>query len=244
MSVEILLLLALFSVGFLYASVGHGGASGYLAVLSIFSIPLAQYKTMVLLLNILVAGAGFIQFYKAGFFKWRLCWPFLLSSIPFAFLGSKVVLDTKVYHILLGAALMFPVIRLLGFGDQEKHIKKAIPLVKALIWGALLGLISGMLNIGGGIFLSPLLILMGWANSKESASVSTLFIVCNSMAGLLGYTQALEIQDSSVWLWFFSALAGGFAGAYLGSRYFKISTIRYLLTVVLAIASFKLLFLM
>lgn len=244
MSVEILLLLALFSVGFLYASVGHGGASGYLAVLSIFSIPLAQYKTMVLLLNIIVAGVGFIQFYKAGFFKWHLCWPFLLSSIPFAFLGSKVVLDTKVYHILLGAALMFPVMRLLGFGGQEKHIKKAIPFVKALIWGALLGLISGMLNIGGGIFLSPLLILMGWANSKESASVSTLFIVCNSMAGLLGYTQALEIQDSSVWLWFFSALAGGFAGAYVGSRYFKISTIRYLLTVVLAIASFKLLFLM
>jgi uncharacterized membrane protein YfcA len=199
---------------------------------------------MVLLLNILVAGVGFIQFYKAGFFKWHLCWPFLLSSIPFAFLGSKFTLDTKVYHILLGAALVFPVIRLLGFGSQETQIKKDIPLVKALIWGALLGLLSGILNIGGGIFLSPLLILMGWANTKESASVSTLFIVCNSMAGLLGYTQALEIQDSSVWLWFFSALAGGFAGAYVGSRYFKISTIRYLLTVVLAIASFKLLFLM
>ncbi|WP_304063206.1 sulfite exporter TauE/SafE family protein [Pedobacter glucosidilyticus] len=244
MSIEILLLLALFSVGFLYASVGHGGASGYLAVLSIFAIPLAQYKTMVLLLNILVAGAGFIQFYRAGFFRWHLCWPFLLTSIPFAFLGSKFALDTQIYHTLLGIALVFPVIRLLGFGSRETLIKKDIPLVKALIWGALLGLLAGILNIGGGIFLSPLLMLMGWANSKESASVSTLFIVCNSLAGLLGYPNALEIQDSSVWFWFFSALAGGFAGAYFGSRYFKISTVRYLLTVVLAIASFKLLFLM
>jgi hypothetical protein len=244
MSVEILLLLALFSVGFLYASVGHGGASGYLAVLSIFSIPLAQYKTMVLLLNILVAGAGFIQFYRAGFFRWHLCWPFLLTSIPFAFLGSKFTLDTQIYHTLLGIALVFPVLRLLGFGKQEAKTKQDIPLIKALGWGALLGLASGILNIGGGIFLSPLLILMSWANSKESASVSTLFIVCNSAAGLLGYHQAAQMNDPTVWFWFFSALAGGFAGAYFGSRYFKISTVRYLLTLVLAIASFKLLFLM
>ncbi len=244
MTPDLLLALSLFSVGFLYASVGHGGASGYLAVLSIFAVPVAEFKSMILVLNILVAGMGFIQFYRAGYFRWHLSWPFLLTSVPFAFIGSQFPISTQYYHLLLGLGLIIPVVRLLGFGTKEKANKKALDLKTALLWGAALGFFSGLLNIGGGIFLGPLLILMAWANSKEAAAASTLFIVLNSLSGLLGNYSTIAIVNPSVYLWFLMALAGGWAGAYFGSHRFNLPTVRYLLTAVLVIASLKLLFLM
>lgn len=244
MNIDLILALSLFSVGFLYASVGHGGASGYLAVLSIFAIPVLEFKSMILILNMLVAGMGFIQFYRAGYFKWNLCWPFLLTSVPFAFLGSKFPISNDYYHLLLGLALLFPVIRLLGIGPQEKKENKNVNLPVALISGVILGFLSGLLNIGGGIFLSPIIILLAWANAKEAAAVSTIFIVLNSLSGLLGNFSAVYIVNESVYLWFIAALAGGWTGAYFGSHKLAVPTVRYLLTAVLAIASFKLLFLM
>ena len=243
MDLSIFLILSLFAVGFLYASVGHGGASGYLAVLSIFSIPVISYKPVILILNILVAGIGFIQFSKAGHFKWKLCWPFLISSLPMAFIGSKMTVQGDIYNLILGLALIIPVIRLLVLIPGTKSEKKDVSIPLALIFGLVIGFLSGMLSIGGGIFLGPLLIMLAWADAKEAAAASALFIVLNSASGLLGHAGEITFHREAA-MWFSAALAGGIAGSYFGSRHFPALTVRYLLSAVLAIASCKLLFFM
>lgn len=243
MELDICIAFALYLIGFLYASVGHGGASGYIAVLSLFTIPVSTYKPLILILNILVAGMGFYQFRKAGYFKWKLCRLFLITSVPAAFIGSKYSLEGNIYHFLLGLALVLPIIKLLGIKPNESEARKEVKVIPALLLGVLLGGLSGMLNIGGGIFLSPLLILLGWANVKEAAAASALFIVLNSISGLLGSAALLVITPSAM-TWFIMAAAGGVTGAYWGSSRFQHITVRYLLSAVLAIASVKLLFFM
>jgi len=243
MEIDISIALSLYLVGFLYASVGHGGASGYIAVLSIFSIPVTTYKPLILILNILVAGMGFFQFRKAGYFRWKLCRIFLITSVPAAFIGSKYSLEGNIYHYLLGLALILPIVKLVGINPKESETTKTVKVLPALLIGTLLGGLSGMLNIGGGIFLSPVLILLGWANVKEAAAASALFIVLNSFSGLLGSSAALLITPSAI-NWFIMAAAGGITGAYWGASRFQHVTVRYLLSAVLAIASVKLLFFM
>ncbi len=242
MNTDLIIALCLLLVGFLYAAVGHGGASGYLAVLSIFGIPVTAYRPFILILNIVVASLSFSQYYKSGFFKWNLTWPFLLTSIPFAFLGAQIHLQKEYYNLLLGIALLFPIIKLLGFTPMVKQYFKPLNLIYALIFGAIIGFLSGLLNIGGGIFLSPVIILMAWANTKQAAASASLFIVLNSLAGLAGNTPNLNHLSQTHYIWFFAAVIGGAAGAFLGSRKFAIATVRYLLVVVLSIASFKLVF--
>ncbi len=235
--------MALFVVAFLYASVGHGGASGYIAVFSIFAIPVSQYKPLILVLNMLVAGAGFIQFWRIGHLKWSTCWPFLITSIPAAFLGARYAVVGQLYFVLLGLALILPTIRLLGISPKEQAYSKSVNVPVALLMGAVLGGLAGMLNIGGGIFLSPLLMLLGWANAKEAATSSAIFITLNSLSGLLGSTSPIYI-DSQIVFWFCAAAAGGFTGAYFGSARFGMVTVRTLLSVVLMMACCKLLFFM
>lgn len=243
MELDISIALSLYLVGFLYASVGHGGASGYIAVLSLYAIPVSTYKPLILILNILVAGVAFFQFRKAGYFRWKLCRIFLITSIPAAFIGSKYSLEGNIYHYLLGLALILPIIKLIGINPQENETTKTVKVLPALLIGTLLGGLSGMLNIGGGIFLSPVLILLGWANVKEAAAASALFIVLNSFSGLLGSSATLMINPSAI-NWFIMAAAGGITGAYWGASRFHHVTVRYLLSAVLTIASVKLLFFM
>lgn len=243
MDIGLLLMISLFAVGFLYASVGHGGASGYLAVLSIFTIPVNSYKPVILIANILVAGIAFVQFAKAGFFRWNLCWPFLISSLPMAYIGSKMTIDGQIYNLLLGLALFIPVIRLLGLLPLQKDRRQEVSVPLALLFGLLMGFLAGMLSIGGGIFLSPLLIILAWANAKEAAAASALFISLNSASGLLGHTGEIVFATES-FIWFLSALAGGIAGSYFGSTRFTINTVKYVLSAVLVIASCKLIFFM
>lgn len=243
MNLIVVIALCLAVVAFLYASVGHGGASGYIAVLSLFSVSVSVYKPLVLVLNIVIAGLAFIQFYRAGYFQWALCWPFLITSIPFAFLGSGVSVQSDFYNLFLGLALLFPIIRLLGYSPKERSDMQIMSLPGAMLTGAIIGFVAGLLNIGGGIFLSPVLILLGWANAKQAAAVSSLFIVCNSVSGLFGATNVAFTLDTRFYLWLGAAMVGGIVGSYLGSHNFRQKTIQHLLAGVLAIACVKLIFL-
>lgn len=242
MTAEILIPALLLLVAFLYASVGHGGASGYIAVLTLFSISLSVYKPVVLTMNIIIAGIAFIQFYRAGYFKWKLAWPFLITSIPCAYVGSQFKTKEEIYNLILGVALLFPVIRLLANSPKEKKEMKPVYLPAALIWGAVIGLVSGFLNIGGGIFLSPVIILLAYGNTKDAAAVSSLFIVCNSLAGLAAVKFTNDIFTTTSYIWVAAAVTGGLLGAYLGSHKFKLITVRYILSAVLCIAAAKLIY--
>ncbi len=237
---ELLIPLLLFIVAFLYASVGHGGASGYIAVLTLMGIPMIEYKPVVLVLNTLIAGTAFIQFHRAGYFRWQLAWPFLLTSIPMAYAGSQFTTPEHLYKLLLGLALIFPIIRLLGGAPREKdHHQPLIPW-QAMVWGAVIGFASGFLNIGGGIFLSPLIILLAWGNAKDAAAVSSLFIVCNSLAGLAAAGVRIDALQGKAAYWIGAAFCGGLLGAWLGSHRFHVLTVRYILSAVLCIAAVKL----
>jgi uncharacterized membrane protein YfcA len=167
----------------------------------------------------------------------------LITSVPAAFIGSKYSLEGNIYHYLLGLALLLPILKLLNIKPNESETCREVKVIPALLIGIFLGGLSGMLNIGGGIFLSPVLVLLGWANVKEAAAASALFIVLNSISGLLGSSALLVITPSAS-TWFIMAAAGGVTGAYWGSSRFQHLTVRYLLSAVLAIASVKLLFFM
>lgn len=240
MTADLFIPVLLLIVAFLYASVGHGGASGYIAVLTLFNIPLQEYKPIVLVLNIIIAGIGFIQFYRAGYFKWQLAWPFLITSIPGAYIGSQFKTSEHLYNLLLGLALVFPIVRLLSNAPKEKQEHKSLHFATALFWGAVIGLAAGFLNIGGGIFLSPVIILLAYGNAKDAASVSSLFIVCNSAAGLYAVKNNFQGFSGAAYVWMIAAIVGGFLGAYLGSHKFRLSTVRLILSLVLCIASVKL----
>ncbi len=243
MSGDLVIALSLLVIGFLYSSVGHGGASGYIALLSLYGLMPAHYKPLILLLNIIVAGISFIQFYRAGFFKWNLCWPFIITSIPFAFIGSQIPIHDNYYNLFLGIALLFPIIRLIGYFPAAKKEQRSLPLKTAMLVGAIIGLASGVLNIGGGIFLSPIIILFAWANAKEAAAVSALFIVVNSMSGLIGSIGKPILLDETSFSWFIAIVTGGIAGSYFGSHRFQQKTVQYILAAVLSIACVKLIFL-
>lgn len=235
-----LLLFLLPIVAFLYASVGHGGASGYLALMSAFSFPMTFMKPTALVLNILVSAVSFYFYYRENNFKWNLFYPFALSSIPFSFLGGYLKIDAFYYKIILATVLVFAVLRLLGFFGKEKNEIKAINLPLALTFGALIGFLSGLLGIGGGIILSPVLLLFGWATMKQTAAVSALFILVNSISGLFGFVSQGGTLPASSSVLIGVVFIGGLLGAYYGSAKFNSKSLRYVLSVVIGIAILKL----
>ncbi len=227
-------------VAFLYASVGHGGASGYLAIMSLLALPITFMKPTALILNILVSGVSFYFYYIEKKFKWSLFYPFAITSIPFSFLGGFLTVDAKLYKIILGTLLIFAVLRLLGVFGKEQPKFKEINTPFALLIGAVIGFLSGLIGIGGGIVLSPVLLLLGWANMKETAAVSALFIFVNSISGIFGFlSKGGEIPSSSAPL-IALVFIGGFFGAYYGSKKFNNLVLRNVLAFVLAIAIIKL----
>ena len=227
-------------VAFLYASVGHGGASGYLALMSAFAFPVTFMKPTALILNILVSGIAFYFYYRDKNFKWNLFYPFAVTSIPFSFVGGFLKIDAFYYKIILATVLVFAVLRLLGiFGTEKKEIK-AINIPMALTFGAIIGFLSGLLGIGGGIILSPVLLLFGWATIKQTAAVTALFILVNSISGLFGFAfQGGTVPSSSAVL-IGVVFVGGLLGAYYGSTKFNPKGLRYVLSVVIGIAILKL----
>ena len=182
----VLFYILLFLVAFLYSSVGHGGASGYLALMAIFSIAPDVMKPTALLLNLFVSLTSFIQFYRGGYFKWKLFLPFAIASVPMAFAGGLVSVDATIYKKILGLLLIIPIIRFLFFSNiQVNEIKKA-NIALSLFTGAAIGFLSGLIGIGGGIILSPVILLLKWADMKQTAAISALFIFVNSLSGLAG----------------------------------------------------------
>lgn len=237
---ELAFITILIVVAFLYASIGHGGASGYLALMALFSVDPAFMRSSALILNLFVAGIAFISYYKGGYFKSRILLPFIITSIPFAYLGSSLSVDPRTYKIILGVLLFIAVLRMLILKPKEKENTKLPPFIPALLIGALLGLFSGMIGIGGGIILSPILILLGWASLKEAAAVSALFIFLNSASGLLGVYQTGIESNPQIYFWIVAALMGGFLGSFAGSYKFSSMRLQYILALVLIVASFKL----
>ena len=225
-----------------YAAVGHGGASAYIAAMALAGIAPAEMRPIALLLNILVSSMGTWKFYRAGFFRWRLFWPFAVVSIPMAYLGGAVTLPGSAYKILVGAVLLYAAWQLWRSGKRGEEMReiREPPLGWAMVIGAAMGLLAGLTGVGGGIFLSPLLLMLGWAGTKQTSAVAAPFILVNSLAGLAAVFMAKGTAlPTYVWILVPAVLAGGWLGAEYGSRRFANPVVRRVLAVVLALAGAK-----
>ncbi|CDF78371.1 sulfite exporter [Formosa agariphila KMM 3901] len=224
----------------MYASVGHGGASGYLALMALFSFPIVIIKPTALLLNIFVSGISFWYFKKNKHFNWKLFYPFAITSIPAAFIGGYLTINTTLYKQILGVFLIIAVLRILGIFKKEQDTQKSVNLPLALLIGCGIGLFSGMIGIGGGIILSPIILLLAWGTTKESAAVSALFIFVNSVSGIIGFLLKNDSFPTESFYLIPFALIGGTLGAKYGSQKFSNIKLTYMLSFVLLLASIKL----
>ncbi len=238
----LVLTLLIFTAALLYSTVGHGGASGYLAAMALFNLAPAVMKPTALVLNLFVAGLGTLRYARAGCFAWEIFWPFAVMSVPFAFLGGMLKLPVTIYRMILGCVLLFAAWRLaIRQSAHAPATQKPIPLLAALVLGAAIGLLSGLTGVGGGIFLSPILLLMGWADVRKTAGVSAAFILVNSASGLFGHWESVKSLPPQILWWAPAALVGGLIGSELGSRRLTPLTMRRLLAAVLVVAGLKLL---
>ena len=227
-------------VAFLYAAVGHGGASGYLALMALFGFAPETMKPTALLLNLFVAGVAFLHYAKSGYFNKKLFIAFAVASIPLAFVGGLIEVDAAIYKKVLAILLIFAILKMLNVFGKESDTIKDVKVWQGLSIGGIIGFFSGLIGIGGGIILSPVILLMKWGKMKEAAAVSALFIWVNSAAGLAGqYSSGVKI-DYQAFVLVAIALVGGFLGGYLGSKKFNNNLLKYLLAVVLIIAAVKL----
>lgn len=227
-------------VALLYASVGHGGASGYLALMALYGFAPEVMKPTALILNLFVSFTSFLLFLKGGHFKWKLFLPFALASIPMSFLGGTISLDAHIYKKVLGVLLLFPVIRFFFYPNTEERDFKESNFLLSLFIGAIIGFLSGLIGIGGGILLSPIILLLSWTNQKQTAAISALFIFVNSIAGLAGQISKGITIEPIMFSYVTVAFIGGILGAWLGSLKFNHKILKYTLAVVLLMASVKL----
>jgi uncharacterized membrane protein YfcA len=237
---DLALALAIFVGATLYSSVGHGGASAYIALMALFGLPAAVMRPTALVLNLLVSGLGAVRYARAGQFRWRTLWPFLLGSIPFAYIGGGIVLPGQVYRPLVGVILWLSAARLLWPAELAavRHWRDpAIP--AAIAAGAGIGLLSGLTGTGGGIFLSPLLLFMAWSEPKAASGVVAVFILANSAAGLAGNIGSLQDLPDQLPMFVVAALAGGLIGTTLGIR-LPVRLVLRSLALVLIVAGAKL----
>ena len=235
------LLVAIGVVAFLYSSVGHAGASGYIAVMTLFGLAATTIRPTALLLNILVASIGSVQFWRAGHFSWKLFWPFAVLSVPAAYLGGHLRLPVTALRILIGVVLLCSALRLFFRRSDPEKVEFPSPAV-AIILGGAIGLLSGLTGTGGGIFLTPIVLFFQWARIRPAAAVSAVFIFVNSIAGLAGYLTTRGSVPLLGQILAAAAIAGGAAGSYCGSRRFPTRGISLALAIVLIIAGLKLIF--
>ena len=237
-----LFLLILPLVSFLYSSVGHGGASGYLALMALFSFAPETMKPTALILNLFVAGISFFYYYKGGHFNKNLFIPFAIASIPLAFWGGTIEIDASIYKKILAILLVFAILKMLNVFGKDNHSTKPVKLWQGLVVGGIIGFFSGLIGIGGGIILTPIILLLHWGNMKEAAAVSALFIWVNSASGLVGQLSSGVHLETETFVLVAVALIGGVLGGYYGSKKINNQKLRYILSFVLAIACLKLFF--
>lgn len=233
---------AFFLIALLYSMTGHGGGSGYIAIMALIGMAPQEIKPMALGMNIIVSSVATFQFCRAGHFKQALFLPFVLGSVPLAMIGGYLQLPTYWFNLLMGLALIFAALRI----AVKRHAE--LPAVTpnfgmAILAGAAIGLLSGLIGVGGGIFLTPLLLLLGWANPRQAAAVSAPFILLNSLSGLAGFSAhtAQAFPPGIIWLGM-SVLLGGLLGSHLGSRSLPMKVIARVLSAVLLIGGLKLLY--
>lgn len=240
-SETIIFYLILLMISFLYSSVGQGGASGYLALMAFFSFAPEKMRQTALILSFFVSLTTFIKFYSRGYFQLRLFLPFAITSIPAAFLGGMLVVDTDLYNKVLGTLLLLSVLKILGFYPKSQLPIKKSNVLLSLFIGFAVGFISGLIGFGGGIILSPIILLMHWADSKHAAAVSSLFIIVNSISGLAGiFSEGINLNYEILFL-VITAFTGGLAGSFFGSKKFSNEMLNEILALVIFIASLKLL---
>ena len=241
---QALLLGALFfAASILYSSVGHGGASGYLAAMGLLGIAPAIMRPTALVMNIAVASISLYKFSRASGFHWRLFWPFAATAVPMAFVGGRIQLPILWFGVLVGCVLLFSAIRLfietISSKRQPRPINGPPPVALALILGAGIGLLAGLTGVGGGIFLSPLLVLTGWATVRDSAAPTAAFVLVNSISGLIGLLSRQPTLPDALPYWVAAVIVGGFIGATYGSRRLGNNAMRQALAGVLIIAGAK-----
>lgn len=237
-----LLALGMLVAAFGYASVGHGGASAYIAAMALAGIAPAEMRPVALVLNILVSAIATWKFWRAGHFRKDLFWPFAVVSIPMASLGGALTLPGQAYKILVGAVLLYAAWQLWrsGKGGDEMRPVRAPGLAVSMPTGAALGLLSGLTGVGGGIFLSPLMLMLGWAGTKQTSAIAAPFILVNSAAGLAGGLLAKGASLPAYVPWLGAAvIIGGWLGAEYGARRFANPVVRRVLAIVLALAGGK-----
>jgi uncharacterized membrane protein YfcA len=233
---------AMLLASFVYASVGHGGASAYIAAMALAGLAPAEMRPIALTLNVLVSSLATWKFWHAGHFRWRLFWPFAAVSIPFAYLGGAITLPGEIYKVVVGAVLVYAgwqLWRSFRAGDEMRAVREpAIPLAMAI--GAAMGLLAGLTGVGGGIFLSPLVLMLGWAGTKQTSAVAAPFILVNSLAGLAaGFVAGTAALPQATWVLAAVVAVGGWLGAEYGSRRFANPIVRRVLGVVLLVAGAK-----
>lgn len=237
-----------FAAAALYASVGHGGASGYLAVMGLVGFAPILMRPTALLMNVCVASIALFRFWHAaraqGGTQWQLFWPFALGSVPMAYLGGRIHLPNHWHAYVVGAVLIWSAWRLWLAARSNTHVHSSetqalprLPLCIAI--GGAIGLLAGLTGVGGGVFLSPLLILVGWAQVRTAAAPSAAFILLNSIAGLTGLYTHTPTLPSSLPIWLGAVILGGTLGAWLGARKLANSAMRRALAIVLLVAGIK-----
>lgn len=241
MTATVVLTALVFGAALLYSTVGHAGASGYLAAMALVGIAPAVMRPTALALNVAVALIASVKFTRAGCFSWPLFWPFAVASVPAAYIGGRLTLPSHIYKTMVGLVLLYAAIRMFLTSRSSAVVTvRRPPLWAALLWGALIGVVSGLTGVGGGIFLSPLLLFMGWAETRESSGVAAWFILANSGAALLASPGSVANVTSALAAWLPAAIIGGWIGAEYGSRRLATPAIRRLLAAVLVVAGLKL----
>ncbi len=240
-SLDILLALGMALGAALFTSVGHGGASAYIALMALSGLAPAVIRPTALVLNILVTGFSSLRYFQAGLFRWRTLWPVLAGALPMAFLGGSIQLPGHFYKPLVGAILLVAAFRLLMPHELKSTLTwKDIPIGWGIVCGVVIGFLAGLTGTGGGIFLSPILLFMGWSETRTTSGVTAVFIFCNSLAGLLGNYASVNSLPPQTLLFAIAVMSGAVIGTRLGISTFAKRGILRALGIVLTIAGLKL----